>query len=96
MVDYFDCDAAIGGFVEGAGGVAVETFPGFFVDLCFQGALERLVRVVRTQEVGVANEETLFVVVGVDEPTGDAVGSVAADFAGIGMKDVYTEDSDLC
>ena len=30
--------------------------------------------------------ETFFVVVGVDEPAGDAVGVVAADFAGVGVQ----------
>ncbi len=46
------------------------------------------------EEVGVTNEEAFFVVVGVDEPTGDAVGSVAADFARVGMKDVDSVDLD--
>ena len=34
-----------------------------------------------------ADEEAFFVVVGVDEPAGDAVGAVAANFAGSGMED---------
>jgi hypothetical protein len=41
------------------------------------------VRVVGAEEVGVADEEAFFVVVGVDEPAGDAVGAVADDFAGL-------------
>ena len=47
-------------------------------DLGLQGGLEGLVRVVGAEEVGVAHEEALLVVVGVDEPAGNAVGAVAA------------------
>jgi hypothetical protein len=43
----------------------------------------------------VADEEAFFVVVGVDEPAGDAFGAVAADFAGVWVEDVDTVDSDL-
>ena len=42
-----------------------------------------------------ADEEALFVVVGVDEPAGDAFGAVAADFAGLGVEDVDAVDLDL-
>ena len=69
--------------------------PGVAVDLGLEGGLERLVGVVGAQEVGVADEEALLVVVGVDEPAGDAVGAVAADFAGVGMEHVHAVDLDL-
>ena len=36
------------------------------------------------------DEEALFVVIGIDEPTGDAVGTVAEDLAGLGVEDVHT------
>src|SRR5262249_54844568 len=39
----------------------------------------------------VTNEEALFVVVGVDEPAGNAIGTVAADLAGRGIKDIDAE-----
>lgn len=42
-----------------------------------------------------ADEETFFVVVGVDEPTRDAFGSVAADFAGLRVEDVDAVNLDL-
>ena len=42
-----------------------------------------------------ADEEAFFVVVGVNEPAGDAVGSVAAHFAGVRVKHVYAVDGDL-
>ena len=42
------------------------------------------------------DEETLFVVVGVDEPAGDAVGAVADDFAGLGFENIDPVDPDLC
>ena len=42
-----------------------------------------------------ADEEVLLVVVGIDEPAGDAVGAIAADLAGVGVEDVDTVDPDL-
>ena len=42
-----------------------------------------------------ADEEALFVVVGVDEPAGDPVGAVADDFAGVGFEDIDAVDFDL-
>ena len=94
MVDDFDGDSSGFGFVEGAGGVAVEGLPGFGVDFGFEGGLEAFVRVGGAEEVGVADEEAFFVVVGVDEPTGDFVGVAAFDLAGLGLEDVDTVDLD--
>ena len=73
----------------------MERGPGFFVDLGFQRCLQRAVGVVGAEEVGLADEEAFFVVVGVDEPAGDAVGAVAFDFAGAGVEDVDAVDPDL-
>ena len=95
MVDHLYGDAAGFGFVEGAGGVAVQRRPGFFVDLGLERGLEGLVGIVCAEEIGVADEEALLVVIGVDEPAGDAFGAVAADFAGVGMEDVHAVDLDL-
>ena len=72
-----------------------ERLPGVAVDFRLEGGLQRLVGIVGAQKVGVADEEALLVVVGVDEPAGDAVGAVAADFAGVGMEHVHTIDLDL-
>ena len=72
MVDDFDCDTTILRLVEGAGYVAVERSPGFFVDFGLQSDFERFVRIVRPQKVGVADKEAFFVVVRVNEPTGNA------------------------
>ena len=74
MVDDFDGDASAWWFSEGAAGVAVERFPCLFVDLGFEAAFERFVEIVRAEEISVADEEAFLVVVGVDEPTGDATG----------------------
>ena len=71
---------------------AVEGRPGFLVDLGLQRGLEALVGVVRAEEIGVADEEALLVVVGVDEPGGDALGVVGADVAGVGIEDVDAVD----
>ena len=95
VVDDLDGDAAGSGFREGAGGVAVQSGPGVGVDFGFQGGSERLVGVAGAEEVGLADEEALFVVVGVDEPAGDAFGAVAADFAGGWVEDVDAVDLDL-
>ena len=46
------------------------------------------VGVVGTEEVGVADEEALAVVVGVDEPAGDVVGRGTADLAGRRVVDI--------
>ena len=62
-----------------------EGSPMLRVDLGLQRGLQRAVGVVRAEEVGVADEEALLVVVGVDEPAGDAVGAVADDLAGLGL-----------
>ncbi len=56
MVDDLDRDATRGGFVEGAGGVAVKRSPGFCVDLGFEGGFERGIRVVGAQEISMAKE----------------------------------------
>ncbi len=95
MVDHFYCNAAGLRLVEWPGGVAIERGPCFFIDLGLEGGFERAVGVVRAEEIGVADKEALFVVVGVDEPAGNAVGAVAADFAGLGMEHVHTMNSDL-
>ena len=73
----------------------MEGFPGFLVDLGIERRLEGLVRVVGAEEVGVADKKALFVVVGVDEPAGNAVGVVATDFAGVGVEHIDAVDLDL-
>jgi len=40
------------------------------------------------------DKEAFFVVVGVDEPAGDAFGSVTTDFAGVGVEYVHAVDLD--
>ena len=82
-------------FGEGPGGVAVKAGPGVFVDFSLKGGLERLVGIVRPQEVGVADEETFLVIVGVDEPAGDPLSTVAADLAGVRVEHVHAVDLDL-
>ena len=77
------------------GDLAAEALPRFGVDLGFQRGLERLVGVVhRAGEVGVADEEALAVVVGVEEPAGDLFRARAADVAGLGVEHIHPEDAD--
>ena len=73
----------------------MQRLPRLLVDLGFERGLERLVRVVGAEEIGVPKEEALLVVIGVDEPAGDGIGVVAADLAGIGVEDVDAFDLDL-
>lgn len=94
MVDHLDCDAAGARFLEGAGGIAVEGGPGVGVDLGFEGGLQGGVGIVLAKEIGVADKEALFVVVGVDEPTSDAFRTIAANFTRVGMEDVDSVDFD--
>ena len=95
MVNDFHGDAACFRFGEGAAEVAVEAAPGFLVDLCFEGGAQGFVGIALAEEVGVADEEAFFVVVGIDEPTRNALRSAAFDFAGLGFKDDYAQDGDL-
>ena len=95
MVNDFDGDAAGFGLVEGAGGIAIEAFPGGFVNLGFQSRFKGFVGIVGSEEVGMADEEAFFVVVGVDEPAGDAFGSTGFDFARLGAEDIDSVDFDL-
>ena len=60
-----------------------------------RGGLERLVGVAGTQEVGVADEETLLVVVGINEPAGNALRPVAAHLTGVGVEHVHAVDPHL-
>ena len=73
----------------------MERFPRFPVNLRFQRRLERFVGVIRAEEIGVTHEKTLRIVVGIDEPAGDAVGAVAPYLARVGMKNINTVNSDL-
>ena len=57
--------------------------PGVCVDLCLEGGFQGFVRIVGAEEVGVAHEEALFVLVHVDKPAGDALGAVTFDSAHI-------------
>ena len=95
VVDHLDRDASGGGFGEWPRRVAVQSGPSVGVDLGFERGLEGSVRVLHAEEVGVAHEKTLLVVVRVDEPTGDAVGIVAAYLAAARMEDVHASNLDL-
>lgn len=76
MVDDFDCDSSAGWFSEGTAGVAVEGFPSLFVGLGFETTFELFEGIIRAEKVGVADKEAFFVVVHVNERTGNAAGVV--------------------
>ena len=88
MVDDLDRDLAFGRFLERDGGIGVQRAPRGFVDFGAQGTFEFVVGFVGAGEVGVADDEGFAVVVGVEEPAGDVVGGVGADFARGGVVDV--------
>ena len=70
----------------------MERCPSVCVDLGLERGFQRLVRVAGSQEVGVADEERLFVVVGVYEPAGYAIRPVAAYFPCVGVEHVHAVD----
>ena len=90
MIDHLHGDLPAGGRGKGAAHRAVERLPVSLVHLGAQRTFELVVGFIGAGEVGVTYEEALFVVVGVDEPAGDAVGAVAADFAGAGVEHVLS------
>jgi len=50
MVDHLDCNAAGGRLVKGARCIAVQRFPGFFVDLGLEGGLEGGIGIIGTRK----------------------------------------------
>ena len=65
MVDHLHRDATGCGLGERYGSVAVEGLPGFLIDLGLERSFEALVRIVLAEEVGMAHEEALAVVVAI-------------------------------
>ena len=63
--------------------------PCLFIDFGFQRRLEGFVRIIRAQEIRVAHKKASFVVIRVDEPAGNLIRPVAADFAGARMKHIH-------
>ena len=95
MVYHLHSDAAGGGFVEGPGGVAVERGPSLLVDLGLEGCFECFVGIVCPQEICVTNEEAFLVIIGVYKPTGNAFGSITADFSSIRVENINAMDGNL-
>ena len=95
VIDHFDRNAPGLGLVKRARYIAVQCAPGIGVDFGFQRGFQGAVGVVRSQKIGVADKETFFVVIGVNEPAGNAVNIVADDFAGLGLEHIDTIDFDL-
>lgn len=100
MVNDFDGEAACFRFGERARHVAIEGFPGFFVDLGFQAGLQRLVGIVRAKKIGMADKEAFFVVIRVDEPGGDVAKKYGVSIAKItrgsnALKEVSEEMKDF-
>lgn len=73
----------------------MERFPGFLVDLSLECSFERGIMVGRAQEVGMSREETLLVVIGVDEPEGDPPRAVAAYLTFTRMEKIRAIDLNL-
>src|SRR5262245_34069182 len=90
VVDYFYGYAAGLGLLKRPGSVAVQRSPRVGIDFGFERGSEGAVGIVLAEEIGVADEETFFVVVGVDEPAGDAFGGVTADLASGRVKYIHS------
>ena len=73
----------------------MERLPRLKVNLRFQRRLERFVRIVRAEEIGVTHKKTLRIIIGINEPAGDAVRAVAPNLPRVGMKYVNTMYYDL-
>src|SRR5579884_4016622 len=95
MIDDLHGDAARPRLIERARSVAVQRRPRLFVDFRLEGGLQSFIGIVSAEEVGLAHKEALLVVVGVHEPAGDSLGSVAAHFAGSGVKHIDAYDFHL-
>jgi hypothetical protein len=76
VIDNLHRDPPRLGLIEGPRGIAIERGPNLCIDLSLEARLKRAIGIIRTEEVGVADEKAFFVVVGVDEPAGDAFGAV--------------------
>jgi hypothetical protein len=92
VVDHLHSDAARSGLCKRNERVPVERFPVFKVYLSLERCLEALVGIVLAKEVGLAHEEAIAVVIAIDEPAGNVVGLVTADFAGGGIKEILELD----
>lgn len=66
--------------------------PGSLIDLGTQSTLEFLIRFFGTGEVGVADEETIAVVVGVDKSAGEVFGRCIPNLSSGGVIDINTLD----
>ena len=73
----------------------MEGFPGLLVDLGFERRPQRLIRIVRTEKIGVADEEAFLIVIGIDEPTRYAVGIVAVNLTCVRVKHIHSINLDL-
>jgi hypothetical protein len=74
MIDDFHGEFAGLGLIEWPAFGAIESIPRGFIDIGTQGALQFIIRFVAAGEIGVADKETLAVVIRVDEPAGDIIG----------------------
>lgn len=95
MVDHFYSDTTRFRFRKPPGRVAMKRGPRLPVDPGFERRLQRTVWIVRAEEIRVADEEALFIVVRVDKPAGDAIGAIAADFAARRIEDIDAENPHL-
>ena len=95
MINHFNSDSSGLRFWERSRGVAVQAFPGNFVNFGFESGFEGFVWIVGSEEISVADKEVFFVIVGVNEPASDAIGSTGLDFARLGTEDIDAVEFDL-
>src|SRR5271157_651218 len=92
VVDDLDGDFAGFRAVERAAGGGVERCPGGLIYFGAERAFQLVVGIVGAREVGVADKKALAVVGRVDEPAGDIVRGMAADFLRGGVVNLDAAD----
>ena len=77
VIDHLDADAAVLRAWEGSRDRGIQLGPGGFIDFGFQGAFEPIVGIV-ADEIGLADEKTVLVVIVIDESGGNVVHQLLA------------------
>ena len=81
MIDDFYSNASCLWLREWAGDITIQTFPCFFINLCFQRTFQVFIWIIRPKKIGMTDKEALFVIVGINEPGRYTVTVTRDDFS---------------